>query len=72
MRAMVDSMQAYPSTVLVVLSRVTEPNFSTGSFIFCRMDVDAGTYTIKIQWESWTGIAAHVSDRTMIVIALPA
>ncbi|MCP8312391.1 MAG: hypothetical protein L6M37_05515, partial [Candidatus Methylarchaceae archaeon HK02M1] len=70
-RAMVNTTQAYPDTGITTITRDNSQT-NAHSFTFYSTNVDAGTYTVKIQWQSPTGTQANVEDRTITVIALPA
>jgi len=73
-QALVNSTLALPSATgaLVVLTRVTNDNNGSFSYIFYLPEVTAGFYKVKMQWRSWTGTSVTVSDRTLNVLALPA
>jgi len=73
-RALVDSTVANPNSGAMVLF-TTAGSSQHGSYAinFYLEDVDAGTYTVKIQWSELLGAQlAHMADRTLNIIALPA
>jgi hypothetical protein len=73
-RALVNSTVANPDSGSDIL--FTAAGFSQhGSYAvnFYLENVDAGAYTVKIQWKEQNGaVLAHMGDRTLHVIALPA
>jgi hypothetical protein len=73
-RALVGSTVANPNSGSQILL-TTAGSSQHGSYAinFYLENVDAGTYTIKMQWSEMLGANfAHVADRTLNVIALPA
>jgi hypothetical protein len=73
-RALVDSTVANPNSgSLVLLTTAGSSQHGSYAVNFYLEDVDAGTYTVKIQWSELLGAQlAHMADRTLNVIALPA
>jgi len=73
-RALVDSTAANPNSgSLVLLTTAGSSQHGSYAINFYLEDVDAGTYTVKIQWSELLGAQmAHIADRTLNVIALPA
>ena len=73
-RALVNSTVANPDSGSDIL--FTTAGFSQhGSYAvnFYLKNVDAGAYTVKIQWKEQNGaVLANMGDRTLHVIALPA
>jgi len=73
-RALVNSVVANPNSGSLTLF-TTAGDSQHGSYAvnFYLEDVAAGAYTIKIQWSEILGASfAHMGDRTLHVIALPA
>ena len=73
-RALVNSTVANPNSGSQILF-TTAGSSQHGSYAinFYLENVDAGTYTIKMQWSQMLGANfAHVADRVLNVIALPA
>lgn len=73
-RALVDATVANPNSGSQILF-TTAGSSQHGSYAvnFYLENVDAGTYTVKIQWSEMLGANfAHVADRVLNVIALPA
>jgi hypothetical protein len=73
-RALVDSTVANPdSGSLTLFTTAGASQHGSYAVNFYLEDVDAGTYTVKIQWSELQGAQlAHMGDRTLHVIALPA
>jgi len=73
-RALVNSVVANPNSgSLILLTAAGSSQHGSYAINFYLEDVDAGTYTIKIQWSELLGANfAHIADRTLNVIALPA
>jgi hypothetical protein len=73
-RALVDSTVANPNSgSLTLLTTAGESQHGSYAINFYMEDVAAGTYTVKIQWSELLGAQlAHMGDRTLNVIALPA
>lgn len=73
-RALVNSTVANPDSGSDIL--FTAAGFSQhGSYAvnFYLENVDAGAYTVKIQWKEQNGaVLAHMADRTLHIIAFPA
>jgi len=66
------TLLAYPDSENIFLTKETNPEASSHTFIFYRPNVSAGTYTIKIEWKVWFAGTGYVGDRTLTVMALPA
>ena len=73
-RALVDSTVANPNSgSLLLFTTAGESQHGSYAINFYMEDVDAGPYTVKIQWSELLGSQlAHLADRTLNVIALPA
>jgi hypothetical protein len=73
-RALVDSTVANPNSgAMVLLTTAGSSQHGSYAVNFYLEDVDAGTYIVKIQWSELLGAQlAHMADRTLNVIALPA
>jgi len=73
-RALVDSTVANPdSGSLTLFTTAGASQHGSYAINFYMEDVAAGTYTVKIQWMELLGAQlAHIGDRTLNVIALPA
>jgi hypothetical protein len=73
-RALVNSTVANPdSGSLIMFTTAGESQHGSYAVNFYLEDVDAGTYTVKIQWSERLGAnLAHMGDRTLHVVALPA
>ena len=73
-RALVDSTVANPNSgAMVLLTTAGSSQHGSYAINFYMEDVDAGTYTVKIQWSELLGAQlAHMADRTLNIIALPA
>jgi hypothetical protein len=67
--AMVNSTEAYPASFYNIAMQVN--TYGTYSCNFHK-DVTAGTYTVYMQWRTYSGNTARVRERTLFVIALPA
>lgn len=73
-RALVNSVVANPNSGLLTLF-TTAGEAQRGSYAvnFYLEDVAAGAYAIKVQWSEILGAGyAHMGDRTLHVVALPA
>ena len=73
-RALVNSTVANPNSgSLTLFTTAGESQHGSYAVNFYLEDVDAGAYTVKIQWSERLGASlAHMGDRTLHVIALPA
>ncbi|MCW3997097.1 MAG: hypothetical protein NWF10_00820 [Candidatus Bathyarchaeota archaeon] len=73
-RALVDSTVANPNGGSQILfTTAGESQHGSYAVNFYLENVEAGTYTVKIQWSEMLGANnAHMADRTLNVIALPA
>jgi hypothetical protein len=73
-RALVDSTVANPNSgSMVLLTTAGSSQHGSYAINFYLEDVDAGTHTVKIQWSELLGAQlAHMADRTLNIIALPA
>ena len=73
-RALVDSAVAMPdSGAMVLFTTAGESQHGSYAVNFYLENVDAGSHTVKIQWSELQGAQlAHMADRTLNVIALPA
>lgn len=71
-RAYAGTLQAYPDTGNLFITRETLSEQSAHTFIFYRPSVSAGTYIVKMQWRLISAGTGTVGDRTLTVIALPA
>ena len=73
-RALVDSTVANPNGGSQILfTTAGESQHGSYAVNFYLQNVEAGTYTVKIQWSEMLGAnLAHMADRTLNVIALPA
>lgn len=73
-RALVDSTVANPNGGSQILfTTASEAQHGSYALTFYLDNVEAGTYTVKIQWSEMLGAnQAHMGDRTLNVIALPA
>jgi hypothetical protein len=73
-RALVDSTVANPNGGSQILfTTASEAQHGSYAVNFHLENVEAGTYTVKIQWSEMLGAnLAHMADRTLNVIALPA
>lgn len=67
--AMVNSTEAYPTSFYNVIMQVDTYGTYTCNFY---KNVTPGTYTVYMQWRTWSGNTARVRERTLFVIALPA
>jgi hypothetical protein len=73
-RALVNSTVANPdSGSLTLFTTAGESQHGSYAVNFYLENVEAGAYTVKIQWTEQLGASlAHMGDRTLHVIALPA
>jgi hypothetical protein len=73
-RALVDSTVANPNGGSQILfTTASESQHGSYAVNFYLENVEAGTYTVKIQWSEMLGAnQAHMADRTLNVVALPA
>jgi hypothetical protein len=73
-RALVNSTVANPNSgSLTLFTTAGESQHGSYAVNFYLEDVDAGAYTVRIQWSERLGASfAHMGDRTLHVIALPA
>jgi hypothetical protein len=73
-RALVNSTVANPNSgSLTLFTTAGESQHGSYAVNFYLENVDAGAYTVKIQWSERLGASlAHMGDRTLHVIALPA
>jgi len=73
-RALLDSTVANPNSgSMVLLTTAGSSQHGSYAINFYLEDVDAGTHTVKIQWSELLGAQlAHMADRTLNIIALPA
>ena len=73
-RALVNSTVANPdSGAMILLTTAGSSQHGSYAVNFYLKDVDAGVYTVKIQWSEILGASlSHMGDRTLMVIALPA
>ena len=73
-RALVDSTVANPNSgSLILLTTAGESQHGSYAINFYMKGLAAGTYTVKIQWSELLGAQlAHMGDRVLNVIALPA
>ena len=73
-RALVGSTVANPNSGSQILfTTAGESQHGSYAVNFYLENVEAGTYTVKIQWSEMLGAnLAHMADRTLNVIALPA
>ena len=73
-RALVDSTVANPNSgSLVLFTTAGESQHGSYAVNFYLENVQAGDYTVKMQWSEILGASlAHMGDRTLHVIALPA
>jgi len=73
-RALVGSTVANPdSGSLILLTTAGESQHGSYAINFYMKGIAAGTYSVKIQWSELLGAQlAHMGDRTLHVIALPA
>lgn len=67
-RALVNETVAFPGEVILTNSE----EFGVCSFTFCLPNVDAGTYTVRMQWKAEEHfVFLYTSENTLTVIALP-
>ena len=73
-RALVNSTVANPdSGAMILLTTAGSSQHGSYAVNFYLKDVDAGVYTVKMQWSEILGASlSHMGDRTLMVIALPA
>lgn len=73
-RALLDSTVANPNSgSLTLFTTAGESQHGSYAINFYLENVEAGTHTVKIQWSEILGASlAHMGDRTLHVIALPA
>ena len=73
-RALVDSTIANPNSgAQIMLTTAGASQHGSYAINFYLENVEAGSYTVKIQWSEMLGANfAHVADRVLNVIALPA
>jgi len=67
--AMVNSTGAYPTSFYNIATQVNTYGTFTCNF---HRDVTPGTYTVYMQWRTYSGNTVRVRERTLFVIALPA
>ena len=73
-RALVNTTVANPdSGAMILLTTAGSSQHSSYAANFYLKDVESGVYTVKIQWTEMLGASfAHMADRTLMIIALPA
>ena len=73
-RALVNSTVANPNSgSWLLFTTAGESQHGSYAVNFYLEDVDAGAYTVRIQWSERLGASyAHMGDRTLHVLALPA
>jgi len=68
-RAMVNSTVADPVSDYMIITENVDYGVNAFNFVG---DLTKGTYTVYMQWKTWTGSGVRVRERTLFVVALPA